>query len=1276
MIKSCDDMDASFHQLDDAKARARHLLTCPVCSQKYEDPRVLPCHHTFCCRCLVAHVDRVQSSTPSSTRVGAFPCPLCAVSVGLPAAGASAFPVDERIRNIRDLVVEEMAKDLASRFKGRLHGDGLSNGRHGGVSAATRLSNISERPGVDDDEEDYHSTRPSRHFGGEESDPFRQTPTAVDDPVFSRQRPGYLSGTPWRSRADTATNYNDSDARFGTFSEFTHATTAGETGARFSRDAPGYHSMHMPRSRRPRPADSKDSSMYDSIGRSQGRNMTSYGNGHSAEPLHNSHQQRPSSYVDVSPQSSPFDNLNREDDLSEPYTPKIGQHRLAYSSLRERRRRPVFDPNQLYEHPVDFVDREMPNSFASGRFSKSEDRFTDYRHSGTRSHTFGSSEFSDGLRREAFANQNWTRMTSDDSMHQQKLAGDSHSYDSHRVRSSDDVSVQRNRPDFEARRQSTESVDTNSVLTVLSHLPADLKAAGKSNVSDPKNLKSQSGRHDDEVSHQRDSSETPIVPCSSNEVPTPPVSDTQTTVDASQSSTFFVIDEIDAVLNTEQTDTATSVDVLNDISLSRDDSAIPCLPNGPTPADTGKSADKTDANFNMDKQCQSPVEGVGSPTWNPSGSCFTRLTKFRNSKNSKHPTSSVSSTTQSSTSEDPDYPNSSSDKASASTVPSPKPRVRKRPQVFVPTPFSFADSGSGPDASTSPPSAVRIDKSNSESESCDKEDQNAQQLKSQSPLVSDNVVDRVCDTGDGGLDGGVRESVTSSQPSDVEVLVTSSADVSPTTETDLPGSAANDVRCSADDDDDVSASQSRTQPHDEDSAVYSAVGVDSDASLRSATEPCLPTPTSDLDVDDALISYALDDPVSSIPSDQHSRPTDVISSCPQSDDLGVTNQSADDTATDIYDECQPKDAVLSSKDHDVSGGDDCRVTENDGVQDVDDEGRLSFDPDELRPQNNEQQQWNHVDNVNEDDDTSNNRNTATDSDEGSGYRTSQRDVSADDDRTTATDGYVLATGVAALGGGSLVVADYGAGCVCLCEDGEQHRVTGLKPFSVAASNDDEQLIYVGDRRRKTLLTLDVHGSDVAQWPDNQFDWICGIACLPGAQLAILDRARTRQLGIYATTGEDERPLTELGGQGSSLGDLCMAEFVASDSRGRVLVADSGNHCVKAFDGRVARPSVVAVYGSTRGSGDSQLQWPKGVAVDSADNVLVADYRNGRVIAFSSDGRPLGSVVPAVRGPFAVCALPTSTSDDRRRRRVAVATYSISGLSEFRLYDYNTDEIFV
>ena len=1352
-------MDASFHQLDDAKARAVHLLTCSLCTNQYTDPRVLPCQHTFCCRCLAAHIDRVARGGAGSTRPGAFRCPCCLADVGLPAAGAAAFPVDARIRNIRDLVVDEMAKDLRSRLKGGRDVP-VCNGREEGPAGcrhgATRLDNISERPGVDDHVDGGTWPSSARHFH-EDGGP--------DPAAFSHQRPGYSSvrGRTRRTRAG-ATPMNDNDAPSSSFSASTGGATSPDSeAARFGRERPGYSSMRgVPARTRSGTDDEPSSQRFDSIGRSRGRPASFYGNGRSSphEPVRSTYQ-RAASHADVSSTSSPFDNINRDDDDA-PYTPKIGRNRLAYSSLREMRRRPGFDPSQLFENPTtsSMHDDELSSPFGSGGFRGEGQRVGHDRHAAFQTHD--TPEFSENLRREAFGESNRTAFTppganrsaenardfrgfaSDHgSSRGQKLQpGGSLERDSWQARTGgrDQCTGEAPLPDTEARfsrdrrgyssmrgvprtRQATHNEHPNSLdddigrsqgrnrtadktrrqrcdgddlplLTVLSNLPADMKTAAKSRVSAAStsdhgqlHVDSQSN----EVGHQTEAPQSPL----------PSLSCTQN--DAASHTDSSKTDDV----------TSCFVDISKDSIVANADNHSPCSSHTLTHPSANKSAENV-RNFAADKQSSSIEEGLYSPPRSPDESCFSRLTKFRSSKNSKQSASSTSSSAaESTTSKETDSRSSSAGDAGAGTVASSKSRARKRPPAFVGTPLSFGADG----AATSPPSVVRNDDQNSRDQLTD----------TVQPIDSQNADDDRSTGADaeGGLCGRAAEDLESRASATAEASLPSPVDA-------VPGS------CTA------AAGDVSAQLNDDDSAMYSAVGVDSsDTSLRSAaTEPCLPTPTTD-DDDDVLDRCALDDEPVSAADD---RPTHVIDSRPR-DDVGGFAPSADSTAVDSNVEaCRdvpvlineapsdggtveiadveddddgvrpsaccsgPADELCHQNDEQgrthsdlVNDGDVIRHDNNDATVAADlnvegrqdgptliggsscgsgtdlenadsEERRASTCSDELHGSQEDDQGRTHSGHVNEGNITSTSKGYGGEESSGGGFRRSGCDMRTDE--IADGGGYVLATGLAALGDGTLVVADYGAACVCLCdaEGRADHRVTGLKPFSVAAADDG--LIYVGDRRRKTLVVLDRDGSDVAQWPEHLLDWVCGVAHLPDGHLAVLDRSRPRQLGIYpaAAAGGDGRPVAELGGHGSALGDLCMAEFATADSRGRVLVADSANHAVKAFDPRSPRPGVVAVYGGTRGSGAAQLQWPKGVAVDSADNVLVADRRNGRIVAFAADGRPLGSVVPAVRGPYAVCSLPATLA--HRRRRLAVSSYSINGLAEFRLYDYSTDEIFV
>lgn len=71
--------------------------------------------------------------------------------------------------------------------------------------------------------------------------------------------------------------------------------------------------------------------------------------------------------------------------------------------------------------------------------------------------------------------------------------------------------------------------------------------------------------------------------------------------------------------------------------------------------------------------------------------------------------------------------------------------------------------------------------------------------------------------------------------------------------------------------------------------------------------------------------------------------------------------------------------------------------------------------------------------------------------------------------------------------------------------------------------------------------------------------------------------------------------------------------------GRILVADSGNHRVQAFD---SLGSFLSEFGSY-GSGDGEFSDPQGLAVGPDGRVLVVDRGNNRLVALSFDGQEFG-----------------------------------------------------
>ena len=61
-------------------------LKCGICLELFQDPRSLPCLHTFCCEC-------IQQSLLNDNR--SLNCPVCRVKHELGEEGASLLPVDQ-----------------------------------------------------------------------------------------------------------------------------------------------------------------------------------------------------------------------------------------------------------------------------------------------------------------------------------------------------------------------------------------------------------------------------------------------------------------------------------------------------------------------------------------------------------------------------------------------------------------------------------------------------------------------------------------------------------------------------------------------------------------------------------------------------------------------------------------------------------------------------------------------------------------------------------------------------------------------------------------------------------------------------------------------------------------------------------------------------------------------------------------------------------------------------------------------------------------------------
>ncbi|XP_078580294.1 E3 ubiquitin-protein ligase TRIM32-like [Branchiostoma floridae x Branchiostoma japonicum] len=93
--------------------------------------------------------------------------------------------------------------------------------------------------------------------------------------------------------------------------------------------------------------------------------------------------------------------------------------------------------------------------------------------------------------------------------------------------------------------------------------------------------------------------------------------------------------------------------------------------------------------------------------------------------------------------------------------------------------------------------------------------------------------------------------------------------------------------------------------------------------------------------------------------------------------------------------------------------------------------------------------------------------------------------------------------------------------------------------------------------------------------------------------------------------------------------------VTVGGEGNILVTDFNNHCVHVMD----REGNFKFKFGSEGSGESQLNHPRGICVDGMKNIIVADSGNGCVKMFDSQGRFLCHIGSGMKQPWAVAVSP-------------------------------------
>ncbi|KFQ17845.1 Tripartite motif-containing protein 59, partial [Merops nubicus] len=94
-------------------------LTCSICYSLFEDPRVLPCSHTFCRNCLEGVIQLSNNFSIWRPLRVPLKCPNCRSVIEIPAAGTESLPVNFALKAIIEKYQRESQADVATCSKHR-----------------------------------------------------------------------------------------------------------------------------------------------------------------------------------------------------------------------------------------------------------------------------------------------------------------------------------------------------------------------------------------------------------------------------------------------------------------------------------------------------------------------------------------------------------------------------------------------------------------------------------------------------------------------------------------------------------------------------------------------------------------------------------------------------------------------------------------------------------------------------------------------------------------------------------------------------------------------------------------------------------------------------------------------------------------------------------------------------------------------------------------------------------------------------------------------------
>lgn len=184
----------------------------------------------------------------------------------------------------------------------------------------------------------------------------------------------------------------------------------------------------------------------------------------------------------------------------------------------------------------------------------------------------------------------------------------------------------------------------------------------------------------------------------------------------------------------------------------------------------------------------------------------------------------------------------------------------------------------------------------------------------------------------------------------------------------------------------------------------------------------------------------------------------------------------------------------------------------------------------------------------------------------------------------------------------------------------------VQPWGVTLTREGNYAIT--DEKDRTVKLFTPQGSSLVTWKKQMFGWPRGIAVTSSGQFVVSDTQHGKHtVSLHLPDGACIR---QVGSQGSGNDQFHWPRYVAVDHHDRILVSDSSNHCIKVLD---STGHFLFKFGSI-GNGDGHMKHPRGLCVCPNDNVVVADQDNHRVTLYSPDGKFIRHLL-AVQKPWGV-----------------------------------------